>query len=161
MSPETYELIALAMRYWFIALALLIVFRAWRVCVTDNRNQKLLRDWSPEAGAVGEFLVTEDSRTKLLGARYPIPSEGVLGSGRVADVRIARRGIAARHYYMTCRDNMLILTPMGSRVLSRGAVLRDGDSLELGELTLLVTFYNVDASAAKTEEEDEFEDIVW
>ena len=161
MSSDVYELLALAMRYWFILLALLITFRAWRACVTDNRSQRLLRDWAPDAGSVGEFLVVEDPRARLLGQRYPVPAEGILGSGRVADVRINRRGIASRHYYMTYRDGLLLLTPLSPLAFPGGAVLRDGDSLEINGLTLLLTFYSVEDAGPVSEPNDEFEDIIW
>ena len=47
MSKETYELLALIARYWFAALALLIVWRGWRAAVQDNRKARTLRDTDP------------------------------------------------------------------------------------------------------------------
>ena len=57
MSSELYAILAMAARYWFIALILLIALRAWRMTVKDSRRAKLLRDWSPETGCVGQFVV--------------------------------------------------------------------------------------------------------
>ena len=58
MSSELYAILAMAARYWFIALILLIALRAWRMTVKDSRRAKLLRDWSPETGCVGPVSYT-------------------------------------------------------------------------------------------------------
>ena len=40
-----YSLIALAARYWFAGLIVVILFRGWRMTVADNRRARLLRGW--------------------------------------------------------------------------------------------------------------------
>ena len=53
MSQNTYELIALAMRYFFAGMMLLIVLRAGRGALIDSRRAARLRKLSPMAGVVG------------------------------------------------------------------------------------------------------------
>ena len=43
MSQSVYELIALAARYVFAGLMLLIVARAWRITIVDSRRAATLR----------------------------------------------------------------------------------------------------------------------
>ena len=53
MSEGLYELIALAARYVFAALMVLIVLRAWRITIIDSRRAGMLRRMSPQTGLSG------------------------------------------------------------------------------------------------------------
>ena len=73
----------MGMRYWFIALAALIFAR--RLAITrrvQGHTRRTLRGL-PDAGLVGELV---DIAT---GAAYPLPREGMIGSGRSCDIRIS------------------------------------------------------------------------
>ena len=150
MSQETYELLALAARYWFVILAVIIAFRGWRACVQDNRKSKILRDWAGGSGCVGELVLMEDgSRKKRRKAvRYQVPAEALLGSGAAADIRIRNRDVLKRHIYMTYRPGEMVLSPargadFEAPVLPDGThVLRDGDTLLIGQVRLLMVFFD-------------------
>ena len=43
MGANAYEILALAMRYVFAGLMLLIVVRAWRITAIDSRRARKLR----------------------------------------------------------------------------------------------------------------------
>ena len=59
VSDGLYEIFALAARYFFAGLFLLIVLRAWRVTVRDARRAGKLRRLSPQTGLSGELVVLE------------------------------------------------------------------------------------------------------
>lgn len=180
MSAETYEIMALAARYWFITLAALIVLRGWRASVKDNRNAKILRDWAGGSGCVGELVVLEDGvkqkKKSLKGARLSVPAEGLLGSGRTADIRIRHSDLKRKHVWLTYQPGMMQLSPVRDAqvecpVLPDGQrVLKDGDQLCVGRLKLMMVFYDVQdavvgqpmpARRAKPErkaEEEEYDD---
>ncbi len=148
MSNEVYELLALAARYWYVLLIAGVVLRAWRACVTDNRNAKALRDWSGEAGCIGELLAESDKKSRVSGKRFPIPPEGVLGRGRLCDVRIRSRELRRRHLWFRYMDGYLVIRPLGRAAFSAPRtpdgrfVLCDGDRLTVGNLTLTTVLYD-------------------
>ncbi|MBQ2957162.1 MAG: hypothetical protein IJE08_11945 [Clostridia bacterium] len=159
MSSETYEILALAARYWFIALAVLFVIKGWRVSVKDNRNAKVLRDWAGGAGCVGELLVLEDGvrskKRSLRGARLPVPMEGLIGSGGTADIRIKHPDVRRKHIWFAYQPGKMTLTLVGKAqadmpVTPDGRrILREGDQLTIGRLKMTMVFYSIeDASAA-------------
>ena len=182
MSRNTYELLALVARYWFVALALAIVFRGWRACVQDNRKARLLREWQGGAGCVGELVLTDDGtrRKRKKQQKWQVPAEAVLGSGAAADIRLRGRDIKKRHIFMTYRPGEMVLhavkaASFEARQLEDGTqVLRDGDTLSLGKRKLMMVFF--DAEDAEKEapakprkkpaqilpedvSDDEFEDV--
>ncbi len=180
MSSETYEIVALAARYWFIALAALIVIKGWRSSVKDNRNQKILRDWAGGAGCVGELVVLEDGvrqrKRSLKGMHFPIPEEGLIGSGGMADIRIRHGDVRRRHVWMHYQSGRLLLTPAGRAQLEAPVgpdgkrELCDGDVMVIGKLKLMAVFYDVQEAAAmrpapvkarrpqKRKDEEEYDD---
>jgi hypothetical protein len=158
MGADLYSLIALAARYWFCALMVLIVFRAWRVTVVDNRRAKILRAYSPETGGIGEFLVNIPGKR---GARVPIPREGVLGSGGAADIRIAHKDIEKKHAYIEQREAGLLLRPIGGAKVAFGdgasgdqLLLRDGDIIEIKGVRMMLVLFDAVASTGSTDQTD-------
>ena len=182
MNQSTYELLALAARYWFALLAVVIVFRGWRACVQDNRKARTLRDWAGGAGCVGELVLVSDGtrRKRKKPVTFQVPAEAVLGSGRTADIRLRGRDIRKRHIFMTYRPGEMVLhavkeAPFEARHLADGTqVLRDGDTLRVGQMTLGMVFFDAEdaerEAAAKPRRkpaqilpedvsDDEFEDV--
>ena len=149
MSESAYELLALAARYWFVFLMLLVVLHGWRSCVTANRRSKLLRSMTGDASCVGELLVVRaQGHARLLDKRFAVPAEGVLGRARVADVRINHRAIERRHLWLRYTDGYLTLRPLGKAGFSAPRtpdgrfILCDGDQLEIGPLTFMLVLYD-------------------
>lgn len=164
MNSEQYTLVALAARYWFCALMVLIAFRAWRVTVIDNRRAALLRAWSPETGCIGEFVINPGKAKRQVSV--PIPREGVLGSSRRADVHIAGKDVKRYHATLEEREGGLLVTTRGrAEALLNGAhagealFMRDGDTLLIGKTKLLLVMFEPDPTAKGS---DEFSDeAIW
>ena len=158
MSEGAYELLARAARYWFVLLIALIVARGWHACVTDNRRGKLLRGKNGDASCVGELLVIRDEdHGRLEGKRFPVPAEGMLGSARVADVRIKCRAVARRHLWLKYSDGYLTVRALGRadfsapRTQDGRFILCDGDNLEIGPLTMTLVLYDAQEIAEPEE----------
>ena len=161
MGSEVYEWLAMAARYWFVALAAFIALRAWRASVTDNRNAKVLRDWTPQTGCIGELLVTADEAdTELTGERIPVPREGMLGSSRAADVRIPHPDVRPSHLWLDQRVGCMLLSPIKGAELDvpgfAGApyVVQDGQMFRIGRLSLMMVFFDVDGNPGDLLDED-------
>ncbi|NLF28197.1 MAG: hypothetical protein GX592_09890 [Clostridiales bacterium] len=156
MSDGLYEILALAARYFFAALFLLIVFRAWRITLKDGRRAKKLRRWAPETGLSGELMVVEGSERAQKGMRYPVIREGVLGSGRAADVRIRHSSIRNRHARFELTEEGLLITALeGAKLLSsdgaraRKLLAKDGDGFWVGKVRLMLVL--IDAAGREGE----------
>lgn len=144
MSAEVYEILALAMRYVFAFLMVLIVLRAWRLTAVDSRRAKKLRRLNPETGVIGEMLVLEGSEKARPGMRYPVTLEGTIGCAPRADIRLRHSSVRRRHaYYMMTDGGLFIRGHAGARIGTAGKWLRevtlqDGDELLLGRVRLLL-----------------------
>ena len=159
MTSDLYALIALAARYWFVALIVALLFRGWRMTVADNRRAKLLREWMGQTGCVGELILNPGSKKRV---SYPIPREGVLGSAFSADVRIRHRDVARAHAHFELREGGLLIKPLGRAALKVGGgftgeavFLQDGDVLTIGKLQLMLVLF--DAPQEEEEEDQWFE----
>ena len=151
MSDGLYEIFALAARYFFAGLFLLIVLRAWRVTVRDARRARKLRRLSPQTGLSGELVVLEGEGRARRGMRYPVIREGTLGSARSADVRVRHPSVRPRHARFELTEEGLSLTAApGAKLLdgegerARKLLLRDGDCFTAGSVTL--TLVLIDAA---------------
>ena len=60
MPSQIYEILSLMMRYWFAALGVLIVLRAFWWLWKDHRSREKKRRSLPDAGSIGEFVVESD-----------------------------------------------------------------------------------------------------
>jgi predicted component of type VI protein secretion system len=159
LNSDLYALIALAARYWFVALIAVLLFRGWRMTVADNRRAKLLREWMGQTGCVGELIANPGAKRHT---SYPIPREGVLGSARNADVRIRHRDLRRAHAHFELREGGLLLKPLGRAELKVGGgftgdavFLQDGDVLTIGRLQLMLVLFD----APVEEEEDEWFEV--
>ena len=164
MSQNVYELIALAARYCFAALMVLIVLRAWRLTIVDSRRAQTLRRLSPETGLSGELIVMEGDQQARRGMRYPVIREGMIGSARRADIRIRHSSVRRRHAWFQLTDEGLSIrahagAPMRDR---RGKpvkeiVLKDGGVISIGRVRLMLVLTDSTAAAEPRREDDYFE----
>jgi hypothetical protein len=116
----TYELIALGARYWFVFLGAVIVWRSYSWLLSDSRARKRVLRNLPDAGTVGEIVDLDT------GDAYPLPREGVLGSGHNCDIRL--RGLRRRHAVFSFLDGR------GVQLIPRhaGDILIDGQPVRKG-----------------------------
>ena len=161
MSDGLYEILALAARYFFAGLFLLIVVRAWRVTVRDGRRARKLRRWSPQTGLSGELVVLEGDGRARRGMRYPVIREGMLGSGRAADIRVRHASVRARHARFELTPEGLALTAVsgaklrdGGGARARSLLLRDGDDFYAGDVLLSLVLIDASGRAGDYEAPD-------
>ena len=143
MSQSVYELIALAARYVFAGLMLLIVARAWRITIVDSRRAATLRRMSPQTGLSGELVVLEGDEKARRGMRYPVIREGMIGASRRADIRIRHSSVRRRHaYFQLAEEGLRIRTHAGAPMRDaagrpvKALTLPDGGEFSLGRVRL-------------------------
>lgn len=157
MSANAYELLALAMRYVFAGLMILIVLRAWRITAVDSRRAAKLRRLSPDTGIIGEMLIMNGSERAKPGMRYPVTLEGAIGSGRNADIRIRHSSVRSRHaLYQMTDDGLFVRGHARTRIrdgrgrYARQLVLRDGDIVRFGDVSLMLVLTDADNAPEET-----------
>ena len=145
MSANAYEILALAMRYVFAGLMVLIVLRAWRISVVDSRRITKLRRLSPDTGVIGEMLVVKGSERARPGMHYPVTLEGTIGSNRRADIRVRHSAVRGRHaFYQMTNEGLFVRGHANARIRDkfgravRELVLQDGDILRIGDVALML-----------------------
>lgn len=145
MSANAYEILALAMRYVFAGLMVLIVLRAWRISLVDSRRAAKLRRLSPDTGIIGEMLVVKGGERARPGMHYPVTLEGTIGSNRRADIRVRHSAVRGRHaIYQMTEEGLFVRGHANARIrdkFGRGArelMLQDGDILRIGDVALML-----------------------
>ncbi len=160
MSDGLYEILALAARYVFAAVMLLIVLRAARITLKDSSRAGRLRRLVPETGLSGELLVVEGDERARRGMRYPVIREGTLGSARASDIRVMSSSVRRKHARFELRDEGLaVIAREGARLLTadgrraRKLIARDGDSFFVGKVRLMLVL--IDAAGREGEQSAE------
>ena len=163
MAGEGYELLALFMRYVFVALGALIVWHAFRWMRKDAKAYKRQMRRLPDAGLVGEIVNLNT------GERLPLPREGIMGASSSCDVRVKGNGVARRHVLFSLAEGKgLCMTPCGRKrfmmediEMSGPAYALHGTVVCLGDVPLRVRLFagiNVPHPMAFEPEEDEWEE---
>lgn len=148
MRSDWYTLLSMGMRYWFAAIAAIIVFRAWRATVRDTRRARVLRSWAPDTGAIGEIVITTGGNGVRKGSRIPVPKEGLLGSSRRSDLRLRHPAVRRYHAHIEQRENGLLMETIGRAEIWLGGrtgkkiLVRDGDRFEIGPLSMMLVLYS-------------------
>lgn len=97
VSAPLYEIIALAARYWFVALVAVIVLVSFAWMWQDRRVDHRRRAELPDAGMIGYLEVLAGSGELEVGTLISVPREGILGAIRGCDVSIPAPGVKAIH----------------------------------------------------------------
>lgn len=143
MSPQAYELISMLMRYIFVLIGLMIVWRSFRWLRRDARAYRKEMRSLPDAGLVGEMV------NLATGEAQPLPREGVIGASRECDIRLKGPGIERSHARFEFEDGkgLKIIPLRRAAVLLNGDALRGpgyalhGTQLELGGIPLRVRLF--------------------
>ena len=133
MSSEAYEILALFMRYVFVLIGGLIVWRSFRWLLKDHRAYRREMKSLPDAGLVGEVV---NLRTKKA---LPLPREGTIGSSRECDIRVKGNGVERKHARFEFVDGkgLRVIPFRGCKVtLGDGEVRNHGYALHGTQLCL-------------------------
>lgn len=149
MDAKVYEVLALAMRYFFTFMGVMIVWRAFSWLRKDrNLKHKRLKQL-PDAGTIGILTVLAGSKQLRDGQIIPVPHEGVLGYLRTCDVVVPVDDVATTHLDFTFADGKGLFIyprrgceatvdgiPLTSRRISRQHPMQHGSVLEIGQAVL-------------------------
>lgn len=163
-QDEIYEVIALAMRYWFVFLGVLIVWRSFSWLRKDRRARHKKLKKLPDAGMIGELAVLHGSDELPEGTIIPMPYEGTLGFVRSCDIAVPVDQVAGCHLDFSFQPHLglLLYLRRGQRCLVDGTELTcrskprslpmlHGSTLQVGDAVLqLRLFAELDAMSPRT-----------
>lgn len=173
MPDEVYEVVSQAARYWFLFLLALIAWRSFRWLRRDRKQRKRRLRLLPDAGYVGELIVTKGNEELPAGLALPVSFEGILGCLRSDDLYVPIAGIARKHLWYTFDDDDgLRMEPVGRNAFEADgkscsgrrshAYLQHGSRLSVGEaefrLRLFAGFEHAGTRYAPPVEDEEEED---
>lgn len=149
MDAKFYEVLAMAMRYFFTAAGVLIVWRSFSWLMKDRRLKHRRLRQLPDAGTIGIFTVIQGGRHLPEGAIIPVPPEGVLGCVRTCDVVVPVDDVVSMHIdfnfqngrglYIRPRRGCEALVdgmPIVTRKDSTNYPMQHGSVLEVGQAVL-------------------------
>ncbi len=158
-SAEVYEVLALAARYVFALLGVLIVLRSFAWLLSSHLEKKDRLRHLPDAGMIGELVVLSGSGDLPENTALPVPREGVLGFVRSCDVTVPCAGVKRRHLDFVWQDGAgLLVHPRSGctamvdglelNVRSAACSMRHGSFLQIGSALLrLRIFAGLDPNA--------------
>lgn len=148
-DAKVYEVLALAMRYFFTFFGAMIVWRAFSWLRKDRRLKHRRLKQLPDAGTIGILTVIKGSKQLQTGMVIPVPHEGVLGFLRTCDVVVPVEEVANAHLDFTFVDGKgLYIYPrrgcdatvdgvsLTSRLESQRHPMLHGSVLEIGQAEL-------------------------
>ena len=94
LDPKFYEVLSLAMRYFFTFFGVMIVWRAFSWLRKDRKATHRRLRQLPDAGTIGILSVDAGSKVLPEGHVIPVPYEGVLGFLRTCDVVVPVEDVA-------------------------------------------------------------------
>lgn len=149
MAENHYELLALAARYWFALLGVLIVLRAYAWLWHDHREKHRRLKSLPDAGCIGVLTVLHGSEELPEGTSLPVEREGTLGYLRSCDLIVPVPGVRGIHLDCSFEEGRgLIVVPrrrcvcrvdgeeVASAKAARTCPVTHGALLEVGECVM-------------------------
>lgn len=140
------------MRYVFIFLAFMVVYRALNWILRDYHLRRQVMQKLPDAGFIGAFYVMSgESRRMEAGDEINLPCEGTLGSARACDVCVHHSSVPAKAAIFWLEKDGLHMVPAdpegfladGAHVGSGDeAVLLHGASVCVGEVLLQLRLFS-------------------
>ncbi len=148
-DAKYYEVLAMAMRYFFTLMGVMIVWRAFSWLSKDRKLKHRRLKQLPDAGTIGILTVEAGSKQLKPGEVIPVPHEGVLGYLRTCDVVVPVDDVATLHLDFTFVDGkgLYIYPRRGCEAVVDGMLItnrRDsqrcpmqhGSTLEIGQAVL-------------------------
>ena len=161
-DAKIYEVLSLAMRYFFTFMGVLIVWRAFSWLRKDRRQTHKRLKQLPDAGTIGVFTVEQGGDELDAGEIIPVPHEGVLGYLRTCDVVVPVEDVATVHLDFSFQDGKGLYifprrgceavvdgVPLASRRDCERFPMQHGSTLEIGQAVLrLGVFAGLDVQEA-------------
>lgn len=157
MYETGYDLVAIIMSYWFALLIIFILAKTVQNAYLEYRGEREVRGGleKPRKMAYIEIIAPEGD---LLGRRFPLRRENIVGSGAGCDIRISDGSVANEHASIFQKHRRAYISSLAGRRgvyvngerIKPGRELCENDRIRLGsvELSYMVVREDQDAPAS-------------
>lgn len=142
MSGSVYEVVAYAMRYWFVFATCVILIAVILASVIEYRQRKNILE---EVDSYVGYLEITAGPEDWIGNRLGIRAENTLGRLAKSDICLDDHSIAKSHALVYKKGGDLVISPLekaetqvNGRIIETPQVLRTGDMILLGNIELRV-----------------------
>ena len=132
-------------RVLFLLIALYVLLRSLDASAAELAFKRAIRRSGP-GRFMGVLEVIDARHSEFIGERYGLKWENEIGSARRCDIRISDPKVQKKHAIVFFQGTQAFVAPMGkarvyveSRPVSGRTELHDGDSLQVGEVLMVVT----------------------
>jgi len=151
LSPAAYEILALTARYWFVFLIGYILYRTIENSYMEYQYDRSLKQ-EQEASrkrylGVLKIISVADKQDEILGQKFFLTRENVIGRSRRSDLVISHPTISNTHAEIYQKRGHLYIQDLQSKNgtfvndkrVKKKQILQSGDILQLGGVRLSVT----------------------
>ena len=153
MPDNVYSVIALAARYWFLFVMVLIVWHSYSWFNHERKIRKKSLRNSPYFGIIGELVLLTSVENYKQGTSFPVPKEGTLGTLKINDIVINDPSVCPKHLYFNYEENTgIFLSPLTKIPFfinetayankKVNTLLTHNDTLEIGNVSLRLFLYS-------------------
>lgn len=145
MYENAFDIVALAMRYWFVLIVVYILIRLIQNVMLEFSSERTAQKRA--AGyALGLLEVVEPVNSPLFGHTFALKRENTIGSARKCDIRLKAKTVNPLHAAVYQKGNKVFLSDYGSkqgvllngRRIKRDVPLIGDDEIALGSMILLL-----------------------
>ena len=139
-----YEVVAYALRYWFIAAVLVILIAVIYISYKEYQQKKFVMSEISQFGGYAKIIGGPE---EFIGDRFGLRAENTIGSGASCDIVLPDRTVAATHavifqdgddYYLKPIDKAP--TKINGRLAINTHKLKTGDAMSFGDVQMRIYF---------------------
>ncbi|MEF9863605.1 MAG: FHA domain-containing protein [Christensenellaceae bacterium] len=137
-----YEVVAYALRYWFIFVTLAILIAVIYISYKEYKEKQFVLG---EIGRYGGYLEIVGGPAEFLGDRFGLTDENTIGSSKKSDIMIPDETILKAHALIYRQDGELFLSPLdkaatmiNGRRATTAHKLKTGDTLSFGDVDMRI-----------------------
>ena len=138
MINSIYQILAIGLKYWFILVAIIML---WLIISTSRREYRERRSLLGQLGNYIGYLEIVGGLQGEKGTRIGISRENTIGSGKTVDIVIRDRSVEREHAFLYLKGNELILSPLikgvtwiNGRPATQAFAVSSGDLLSFGNV---------------------------
>ncbi len=141
---QAFEVASYAMRYWFIALVLVILIAVIYISYKEYQQKKQVMTQVNQFGGYMQIIAGPE---EFIGDRFGLTQQNSIGSAGNCDIVLPDRTVAPRHALIFAEGDEYYVKPESrteTKINDRRAVnthkLKTGDKLSFGDISMRIYF---------------------
>ncbi len=142
MTDSMYELVAYAMRFWFILVVVGILIAVIYISYKEYKEKKFVKS---TIGQYQGYVEIVGGPKEFIGDRFGIRESNSIGSSRKSHIMLPDSTVLPTHALLYMEEGELVLSPMAksdtrinSRIATQKHRLKTGDIFSIGDVDFYV-----------------------